>query len=1242
MPETIYTVGGTVQAGSGFYIPRRADDELLALCRTGSFAYILSPRQIGKSSLMVHTAERLAEDKIQSVIIDLTQIGVQVTAEEWYLGLLAMIEDQLSLSTDVVRWWQANSQLGITQRLTLFFRDLLLQETDAPVVIFVDEIDTTLGLSFTDDFFAAIRYFYNARSHVPQFQRLSFVLIGVATPGDLIRDPQRTPFNIGQRVELTDWTFEEALPLAAGLGLAEDEARAALRQVLKWTGGHPYLTQRLCRVMIDERRDHWTERDVELLVASTFFGERSEQDNNLQFIRDMLTKRAPDLTGVLETYRDIRNDRRTVRDEEQSLVKTHLKLSGVVHREQNSLRVRNPIYAQVFDNRWVKEHLPVNWPKRLQRAAVGLTVAVLLLLIPLTIYAINRAVVAERQTKLAQQQTLVAKQQTKEADDARVFALEAARLTEVAYNRAKEQGKNAELLKQIAEDQRAEAEKQRRIADEERKKADSLRQVAEKQKQVAQGQSQTATEQKRVAVEQSQKAKAQSQIGYARQLEISANDAVNRNEVLEAESYLAKALLLDDRIETRRRLADAQIKGARVLWTSAQGSSPKDSSVAPSRDESTFTITVGANTTADAPPIAFSPEGRLLAVVGADTIKLRNADTGEELRSLPVPKAAADIREIFFSADGRRLFGGNYNGSIKSWSVETGKQLQPSTGAQDNTTMSSGGRPLAATIDGKVIRLRDAETGKELRTLAGNQQRIANIVFSPDRRLLASVDAVLSMENSITVWNVETGVVLRISPNRTNRVDYLAFSPDNRFIAMGDSDRIVVLDVEGKGDAPRLSLTDRLITGLAFGSDGFLAYTRQDNTVRLWNVQTGKESLILRDQDTEHTSSRSITRKTIAFSANGRLAVMGIDQSLRVWDIPRPLSLDFEGISRAVALSPAGQSIAIGRADNTIILQDMMTGRQLRLLSGHKGRITGIAFSRDGKRLVSSDFDRTILLWDVEKGKEILRFQGHASIIYGIALSPDGKLIASAGGNDYAALWDAETGRQRRVFPLTIKDDSIASVAFSPDGKLLAIGSNKKILVWDVEKDKEKFSISSNDPSSPSSDNWLAASLTFSPDGKLLVSGGSGKIQFWDVANGKEIRKLSDFGAVTSVVFSPDGRWLASAGKTVRLRSLDKLSDENYLELHIHNNAPFVVAFSTDGKWLVSGGEDKTVQLWSAEMLERTLTATPSEVIAEVEQATGLQVLGINLNPILSQDDLKSLLDKEYDATLSATPIPQK
>src|SRR5262249_2492069 len=132
----------------------------------------------------------------------------------------------------------------------------LTPEAQRPFVVFLDEIDAVRSLPFsTDEFFAAIRECYNRRTRDPAFERLTFCLLGVAAPTDLIRDTRMTPFNIGKRIELTDFTEEEADILRVGMevgdlrtpGRPEKEARALLKRILYWTGGHPYLTQQLCR-----------------------------------------------------------------------------------------------------------------------------------------------------------------------------------------------------------------------------------------------------------------------------------------------------------------------------------------------------------------------------------------------------------------------------------------------------------------------------------------------------------------------------------------------------------------------------------------------------------------------------------------------------------------------------------------------------------------------------------------------------------------------------------------------------------------------------------------------------------------------------------------------------------------------------------------------------------------------------------------------------------------------------------
>ncbi len=374
--QTIYTVGGTVQAGGGVYIPRKADVELLQYCRASEYAFILSSRQVGKSSLMVRAARQLESENIRSVIIDLSSIGVNISTDEWYLGILNEISNTLKLETDIFSWWAERAGLSPATRLTNFFRDVLLKEVSDPVVLFLDEIDSTLSIPFSDDFFAALRAIYNARSTIMEYKRLSFVMIGVATPSDLIADDKRTPFNIGHRVDLTDFTPEEALSLAGELG------SQTLSWIFYWSGGHPYLTQRICAHLSKNVQDGTikttiTEESVLEAVMQLFEGEQGRQDNNLQFVRDMLTKRSPDIQRVMKTYKDIRSGKK-VNDDERSIPKVHLKISGVVHREQGHLNSRNRIYERTFDLKWIKENTPPTTARRLVIASSFITIMALM------------------------------------------------------------------------------------------------------------------------------------------------------------------------------------------------------------------------------------------------------------------------------------------------------------------------------------------------------------------------------------------------------------------------------------------------------------------------------------------------------------------------------------------------------------------------------------------------------------------------------------------------------------------------------------------------------------------------------------------------------------------------------------------------------------------------------------------------------------------------------------------------
>ncbi len=390
---------------------RQADRELLDGLKRGEFCYVLTPRQMGKSSLMVRTADRLRRENTTVAILDLTAIGQNVTAEQWYDGLLSHIASQLNLDDELDVFWLANARLGPLQRWMRALREIVLPRCQGQVVIVVDEIDAVRSLPFsTDEFFAAIRECYNRRTEDPELVRLTFCLLGVATPSDLIRDTRTTPFNVGRRIELRDFTESEAASLARGLRRKEMPALQLLLRILHWTGGHPYLTQRLC-LLVADNSNVTNPQDVDRVCQELFLSERArERDDNLLFVRERLLRSEVDLAGLLDLYG--RLWRKPVYDDENNPLISVLRLSGVSRVVNGRLRVRNRIYRRVFDLRWVEANMPDAEKRRQRRAywrgiwrASGVLGAILVIVTSLGLYAWDQSIKVRKANEelLAQQ-----------------------------------------------------------------------------------------------------------------------------------------------------------------------------------------------------------------------------------------------------------------------------------------------------------------------------------------------------------------------------------------------------------------------------------------------------------------------------------------------------------------------------------------------------------------------------------------------------------------------------------------------------------------------------------------------------------------------------------------------------------------------------------------------------------------------------------------------------------------------
>jgi WD40 repeat protein/beta-lactamase regulating signal transducer with metallopeptidase domain len=600
-----------------------------------------------------------------------------------------------------------------------------------------------------------------------------------------------------------------------------------------------------------------------------------------------------------------------------------------------------------------------------------------------------------------------------------------------------------------------------------------------------------------------------------------------------------------------RTLAGRGGDGAVHLWEAANGKETHRINRGSQPDNLQVLVARLRGSGGDSPGIAFSPDGKALAVATTEVKEQKNvtswvgiwdAAAGKETGKIEVPEGLGPVSAVAFASGGKALAYGTAN----------------------------------------VIILCEPDTGKELRQIKA-PGGVASLDFSPDGKSLA----VRGRNQQFRLLETETGKeqyqLGEVAPAQTG----------------GGGGAVVVA---------RPVLFTPETRNLAFSPDGKQIVTASGGTARLWDAATGKEM----SQGDGHQGALAAVALS---ADGKSVVSWGADAMIRRWEAAtgKPLGSFRVPIGTTLAsFSPDGRTVALANADNSIRLLETATGKVTHLLAGPANGTGALAFAPDGKVLAARGGDNNIRLYDVDRGNELRQMVAQAAndpaaggavavklalagglaggSRAGLVFSPDGKLLASPGSSSVAGvraaagargaaganrgtidLYDVTTGKLLRKIE---SSQPAVSFAFSPDGRVLATeNADQSITLWEVASGKDRAHLGKAPPSPPA----MPGAVAFAVAGRRLA--------------------VAEPAGPTTLAFSPDGRALVARGPDLSAHVWDVTGGKEVGQFKGHEGRIETLAFAPDGKSITSGSADTTVLLWDAATLMKDF---PKPQLAEL------------------------------------------
>lgn len=1079
-----YKVGGSLKFDHPSYVVRQADKDLYESLKIGEYCFILNSRQMGKSSLRVRMTKILRNEGFFCAFLDLTLIGVNVSQEQWYKSICRQILDSLELEEiNLNLFWQEFHGLTEVQRFQNFL-ELILVKIKSKLIVFIDEIDSLIRISFKDDFLALIRGCYNLRVDKKQYENLCFCLLGVASPSDLIQDKTRTPFNIGKSINLSGITFKEAKnSLLTGL-LKFSNPEKVLKEILAWTGGQPFLSQKVCYLLSENCQD--LNPDIAEIIREYVIKNWSSQDypEHLRTIRDRLLFNEQKTLQLLDLYSQILTKPILANETPEQIT---LRLTGIAVNKQGYLQVYNPIYKQVFNQDWLQEQLnnlrpyyqeinqwiASNYQTDYLLKGENLSAA-LFWSQNKTLSQLDYQFLSASQAEKDRQKNQILREANQKAEKlikrggiilglTSLLSIFIA-ITTTIYSQHQ--------LNIVTESIRLEKAGMRTIQEFDEKQLDALVSAMK--------------------------------AGQDLQKLLNSQSSFYDYPALNPVSAL---LIILNQIQEVNQLKSHQ-KGVKTVAFSPNGNlivtGSNDGSIKLWKTNGSLIKTL--NPSANNSPInhvEFSADNQLIAAANMEGMLTIWAKEGNLINNYNHGEA---IYTLSFSPDYQRIATTGYNGVIKIWHIN-GNFLKSFVNNSSIYTLifTPNGQQIITGDNQGIITFWDLQ-GSRIKSWQAHGDIINNIALTSDGKLLASA----SGDTTVKIWEND-GTLLQTLKGHKQSVRQVIFSRDNQKIITASLDKTIKLwTLEGTLKDTLTGHTDSVYSISLSPDNNLLASASEDTTIKLWNLADSSSNLMQQREEIIQIKFNRDSKSIVAGSLNGLIQIWELDQKIsHQW-------IHQQTLVTSMDLNLDKQILVLGQADGTITL--MNSQGMTKSLKAHQQEITNIRISPDNNLIVSADEIGIIKLWNKE-GNLLKSFNSAQGFIKSLEFSPDGSFFISVNEQGIIKFWHSQgtiikTLNKHKFSP-------IKTIKFNPKDQTLALASYRGLItIMNQEKILKEIITDAIDE---------IRVIEFSPDGNLLAIGGeNGKIELWKIQQHPTFLLTIEQSnlPITSLSFSSDNQAL--------------------------------------------------------------------------------------------------------------------